>query len=162
MDNESNPIEEPITVVEVGSKGLESQDHGPSFLSGPGGIHVRRDRLSLTQYRQIEASKAASKVLEAGGTLEEAEAKAKEVWTSIRAQERSTSTASGPTPELRSRYFKAIARVLHGQFDDLTDMELYDIACLSKFGMNTFANWSTMVQEGEKLIYGSAEASHPE
>ena len=113
-------------------KEISARDLNPKEL--PPGV-------DMTGPKSLAGSVAASKVLEAGGTMQDALGAAINARNKEKAADQSRPPMDNPELEDMIRYIHAIARLHSGRFEDLSVQGMFEVAMLCPLAVEPYENW---------------------
>jgi len=113
-------------------KEISARDLNPKEL--PPGV-------DMTGPKSLAGSVAASKVLEAGGTMQDALDAAINARNAEKAADQSRPPIDNPELEDMIRYIHAIARLHSGRFEDLSVQGMFEVAMLCPLAVEPYENW---------------------
>jgi hypothetical protein len=113
-------------------KEISARDLNPKEL--PPGV-------DMTGPKSLAGSVAASKVLEAGGTMQDALGAAINARNEEKAADQSRPPMDNPELEDMIRYIHAIARLHSGRFEDLSVQGMFEVAMLCPLAVEPYETW---------------------
>ena len=125
-------------------KKISARDLNPKEL--PPGV-------DMTGPKSLAGSVAASKVLEAGGTMQDALGAAINARNAEKAADQTRPPIDNPELEDMIRYIHAIARLHSGRFEDLTTQGMFEVAMLCPYPVESFETW----QEKMNVLRGNVK-----